>query len=123
MDEARRILYRRENGSLFINSFAHGGSRYELKAAPEPGPDLGPDASPDPADAEIERLASSGRRIRAANEGRRRMPRLRASMLDKVVAAKRAELGLGGATRICPADRSRLTRSSLGTSRSTARSC
>jgi hypothetical protein len=30
-------IYRRENGSLFINSFAHGGIHYQLKAAPEPG--------------------------------------------------------------------------------------
>jgi hypothetical protein len=30
--EGKAILYRREDGSLFINSFAHGGMTYELKA-------------------------------------------------------------------------------------------
>ena len=32
----KAIVYQRENGSLFINSFAHGGARYELKPAPKP---------------------------------------------------------------------------------------
>jgi hypothetical protein len=90
----KAILYRRKNGSLFINSFAHGGSRYELKAAPEPGPDSGPD----PADAEIERLAKLlplkyERERKAAAEARG----LRASLLDRLVAAKRTEMGLDGA--------------------------
>ena len=39
-------IYRRENASLLINSFAHGGIQYELKAAPKPDDE-----------AEIDRLA------------------------------------------------------------------
>jgi hypothetical protein len=31
----KAIIYRRADGSLFINSFAHGGMTYELKAAAE----------------------------------------------------------------------------------------
>ena len=93
----KAILYRRKNGSLFINSFAHGGSRYELKAAPEPGPDLGPDAGPDPADAEIERLAKlSALQYERERKAAAELLGLRASLLDKVIAAKRAEFGLGG---------------------------
>jgi hypothetical protein len=42
----KAILYKRADGSLFINSFAHGGIRYELRAAPTPA-----------VEAEIERLA------------------------------------------------------------------
>ncbi len=30
----KAILYQRKNGSLFVNSFAHGGARYELRTAP-----------------------------------------------------------------------------------------
>ena len=30
----KAILYKRANGSLFVNSFAHGGMRYELKNVP-----------------------------------------------------------------------------------------
>ena len=39
-------IYRRENASLLINSFAHGGIQYELKSAPKPEDE-----------AEIDRLA------------------------------------------------------------------
>jgi hypothetical protein len=34
--KGKAILYQRDNASLFINSFAHGGAQYELKAAPRP---------------------------------------------------------------------------------------
>jgi len=49
---------------------------------------------------------------------------MRASMLDKVIAAKRAELGLGaGAPDGLPAGRSRLRTLSRGRSPSMALSC
>jgi hypothetical protein len=35
----KAIVFRRKNGSIFINSFAHGGAVYELKGPEEPGPD------------------------------------------------------------------------------------
>ena len=35
----KAIVYQRENGSLFINSFAHGGATYELKVAVPPPAD------------------------------------------------------------------------------------
>ena len=60
-------------------------------------PDPGPDSGPDPADAELERLAKLSplkyeRERKAAAEALG----LRASLLDRLVVAKRTELGLDG---------------------------
>ena len=73
-------LFRRKNGSLFINSFAHGGIKYELVDD----------------DAEIERLAKlpplqydQGRKAAAKKLG------VRVPVLDDLVARARAKLGSG----------------------------
>jgi hypothetical protein len=78
-------LFKRANGSLFINSFAHGGIKYELKA----------DKTADD-DAELERLA----RLppldygRARKEAAKQLSGGSVTFLDAAVKAKRSELGL-----------------------------
>jgi hypothetical protein len=39
-------IYQRQTGSLLVNSFAHGGAQYELKAAPQPEAPTSPSALP-----------------------------------------------------------------------------
>ena len=79
-------IYRRGDGSLLINSFAHGGAQYELKAAPQPDDEI-----------EIDRLAHmSPLDYERARKAVAEALGLRASLLDKVIAAKRAEFGPGG---------------------------
>jgi hypothetical protein len=73
----KAILFRRDNGSLFINSFAHGGGTYELKST---------------LDTEIERLAKLSRR----QFEQERIPaakrlKVRVSTLDELVAEARGD--------------------------------
>jgi len=75
----KAILYQRANGSLFINSFAHGGIQYELKAAPRPD-----------VDAEIERLARlPPLDYDLARESAAKRLGARVTSLDKAVETKR----------------------------------
>jgi hypothetical protein len=78
----KAIVYRRDDGSLFINSFAHGGIRYELRKAQSPA-----------TDAEIERLArlSLLDYDRAREDAAKRLG-VRVSSLDKAAEAKRHDL-------------------------------
>jgi hypothetical protein len=72
-------IYRRDDGSLLINSFAHGGIQYELKSAPEPI-----DA------AEIERLASlSPLEYERAREDAAKRLGVRVTALDRTIETKR----------------------------------
>jgi hypothetical protein len=78
----KAILYQRANGSLFINSFAHGGARYELKSAPKPDDE-----------AEIERLARlSPLDYERAREDTAKRLGVRVTSLDKTVEEKRHAL-------------------------------
>ena len=78
----KAIVYQRNDGSLFINSFAHGGCRYELRAAPSP--DI---------DAEIERLARlPALEYELAREPAAKRLAIRVSSLDTAVESKRRKL-------------------------------
>jgi hypothetical protein len=78
----KAILYQRANGSLFIDSFAHGGARYELKAAPRP----------DDEDV-IERLSRmNNRNYERAKKEAARVLGFSLPALKKEVEAKRREL-------------------------------
>ena len=75
----------------------HGGRAAKGVERNDPNPDSGPESGPDPADAELERLAKLSplkyeRERKAAAEALA----LRASLLDRLVAAKRTEMGLDG---------------------------
>ena len=76
---AKARIYKRDDASLFINSFAHGGIRYELKHAPRPD-----------VDAEIERLSrlSIVDYDRARDDAAKRLD-VRVTTLDKAVETKR----------------------------------
>jgi hypothetical protein len=75
-------IYRRDDGSLFINSFAHGGIRYELKSAPRPADE-----------AEIERLARlSPLDYERSREDAAKRLGVRVTSLDKTVEEKRSAL-------------------------------
>jgi hypothetical protein len=78
-------LFRRDNGSLSIHSFAHGGINYELKTT-----------STAVDDAELERLArlSPLEYGRARKEAAAALGDFPVGFLDAAVRAKRAELGL-----------------------------
>jgi uncharacterized protein DUF5906 len=75
-------IYRRDDGSLLINSFAHGGVVYELKQAPRPD-----------VEAEVERLSrlSIIDYDLARDDATKRLG-IRVVSLDKMVEAKRREL-------------------------------
>jgi hypothetical protein len=77
----KAILYKRLDGSLFIKSYAHGETRYELKATPQPDAAI-----------EIERLARMSMLDyeRARKDAARRLG-VRADKLDPMVEAKRRE--------------------------------
>jgi hypothetical protein len=72
-------IYRRENASLFIHSFAHGGIRYELKSAPKPADE-----------AEIDRLARLAPLDyeRAREDAAKRLG-VRVTALDRTIETKR----------------------------------
>ena len=78
-------LFRRDNGSLSIHSFAHGGINYELKTT-----------STAVDDAELEHLArlSPLEYGRARKEAAAALGDIPVGFLDAAVRAKRAELGL-----------------------------
>jgi hypothetical protein len=73
--KGKAIVYRRENATLFVNSFAHGGATYELKAAPKPD-----------VDAEVERLSPLDF-ARAKKDAAKRLG-ISVADLDKAVKAK-----------------------------------
>jgi hypothetical protein len=84
----KAIVYRRDDASLFVNSFAHGGCVYALAAAPTADEE-----------AELDRLA----RMATLDYDRARVAAAkklgcRPAILDRLVAAKRAELSLDGGT-------------------------
>ena len=72
-------IYRRENASLLINSFAHGGIQYELKSAPKPEDE-----------AEIDRLARlTPLDYERAREDAAKRLGVRVTALDRTIETKR----------------------------------
>jgi hypothetical protein len=79
----KAIVYRRADGSLFVNSFAHGGVQYELREAQRP--DL---------DAEIAHLARlAALEYDQVRDSAAKRFGVRVSRLDDAVEAKRKAIG------------------------------